>query len=203
MVTLGSLVTTVHIPARHGRAVHVKKGQRIKVIDVQGKQVCDFFAVDPKDPTVYLSGIHTRSSINHMRPQVGKPLYNNQRQPILMLEEDKAGNIDMLFAPCDPVRYLVDYGVKDHRSCKQNVTEALAEFGVHPPVTPEVVNIFQNSGPDDLEGNLSVKEPSSQAGDYVIMRALEDLLIAGSACPQDLNPCNGFNPSDLAIEIYE
>ena len=78
----------------------------------------------------------------------------------------------------------------------------MAELGVHPPVTPEVFNIFQNSGPDS-EGNLSVKEPVSVPGDFVVLRALEDLVVAASACPQDLNPCNGFNPSDLTLEVYE
>ena len=97
----------------------------------------------------------------------------------------------------------MDYGVKNHRSCKENLFEALAKFNVRPPVTPEVFNLFQNSSPDDLEGNLSVKEPVAKAGDYVILRALEDLLVAGSACPQDLNPCNAFHPSDLTIEVYE
>ena len=96
----------------------------------------------------------------------------------------------------------MDYGVKDHRSCKVNCLEALAGFNVHPPVMPEVFNIFQNSGPD-ADGNLSVEEPLSKAGDYVILRALEDLLVACSACPQDLNACNGFNPSDLMLEVYE
>ena len=95
----------------------------------------------------------------------------------------------------------MDYGVSEHRSCKQNLYEALAEFGLNPAVTPEVVNLFQNSGPDD-EGNLSVSEPLTKAGDYVVLRALVDLLVAVSACPQDLNPCNAFKPTDLMLEIY-
>ena len=76
---------------------------------------------------------------------------------------------------------------------------------LRPPVTPEVFNIFQNSGPDD-DGNLSVKEPVSQAGGPRLrsaLLALDDLIVAGSACPQDLNPCNGFNPSDLTLEVYD
>ncbi len=99
MAPLGRLVREVHVPARHGRGVQVKKGQRIKVIDVQGKQVCDFFAVNPTNPAEFLSGTYTRSTIGRMRPQVGKPLYNNQRQPVLTWEEDTVGCHDMLYAP--------------------------------------------------------------------------------------------------------
>ena len=96
----------------------------------------------------------------------------------------------------------MDYGVEEHRSCKENLYEALAEFNVSPPVTPEVLNIFQNSGPDE-EGNLSIKEPLSKAEDFVVLRALVDLLVVASACPMDLNPCNGFNPTDLMLEVYQ
>ena len=99
MASLGSLVQEVHVPARMGKAVQVKEGQRIKVIDVQGEQVCDFFALNLTNPAEFLSGIYTRSSTGHMRPQIGKPLYNNQRQPILILEEDNVGRHDMLYAP--------------------------------------------------------------------------------------------------------
>jgi uncharacterized protein YcgI (DUF1989 family) len=99
MASPGDPVQRVHVPARTGKAVRVQEGQRVKVIDLQGKQVCDFFALNPANPAEFLSGIYTRSTIGHMRPQVGKPLYNNQRQPILVLEEDTVGRHDMLYAP--------------------------------------------------------------------------------------------------------
>ena len=100
MTSLGRLVQEIHVPARTGKAVQVKAGQRIKVLDVQGKQICDFFALNPTNPSEFLSGTYTRSSIAQMRPQVGKPLYNNQRQQILMFEEDTTpGRHDMLYAP--------------------------------------------------------------------------------------------------------
>ncbi len=203
MVQLGKLVESVTIPARHGRAVRVLGGQKVKVSDVQGKQVCDFFAVRSSNPSVYLSGVYTRSTIARVRPRAGDTLFDNHRIAIMAFMEDTTIGIhDMLYAPCDPQRYLIDYGVTGHRSCKVNCLEALAEFEVEPPVTPEVFNIFQNSSPDD-DGNLSVKEPVSKPGDYVVLMALDDLIVAGSACPQDLNPCNGFNPSDLTLEVYE
>ncbi len=202
MASTGRPVQQVHIAPRSGGAVRVKKGQRVKVTDIQGKQVCDFFAVNPNNAAEFLSGTYTRSSTGYMRPQVGQPLYNNQRKQIMVLEEDTVKRHDMLYAPCDSIRYEVDYGLKGHANCKDNVLKALAEFNLHPPVTPEVVNFFQNSGPDENE-NMVINEPLSKAGDYVVVRALEDLIVAVSACPQDQNPANGFNPTDLKLEVYE
>ena len=36
MVELGKMLEQVHVPARHGRAVEMKKGQKIKVIESEG-----------------------------------------------------------------------------------------------------------------------------------------------------------------------
>ena len=49
----------IHVPPKMGRAVQVKRGDRVKVTDLQGKQVCDFFALNPSDPTEFLSGTYT------------------------------------------------------------------------------------------------------------------------------------------------
>lgn len=38
------------IEAQSGAAVLVKSGSKIEIIDVEGQQVVDFFAVNPTDP---------------------------------------------------------------------------------------------------------------------------------------------------------
>ena len=201
MVALGELVRRELIPASYGRAVFVRQGQLLKVIDVQGKQVCDFFAFNPQDPAEFLSASHTRVSNGQLDIEVGKPLYNNARQPILLLEEDKVGLHDMRAAACDPARYGM-YDVWAHRSCKMNILEALQEFKISPPVFPDPLNLFQNSPYDD-QGRFELYEPITKPGDYVLFRALRTVLAAGSSCAQDQNPGNAYNPSDLALEVYD
>ena len=201
MVMLGQLLHKVLIPGAYGRAVFLRQGQYLKVIDVQGKQVCDFFAFNPADPTEFLSASHTRGANGQMNLEVGKPLYNNDRQPILLLEEDTVKIHDMRFAACDPTRYGM-YGKWQHRSCKMNLLEALEEFNLWPPVFPDPVNLFMNS-PVATNGSMTIQPPVSRAGDYAIFRALRDLIVVGSACPVDLNPTNDFKPTDIMFEIYE
>lgn len=189
------------IPAACGKAVYLRLGQFIKVIDVQGKQVCDFFAFNPANPTEFLSVSHTRSANSKMDLELAKPLYSNARQPVLLLIEDTVRVHDMRFAACDPARYGM-YEKWQHRSCKMNTLEALDEFNLRPPVFPDPVNLFMNSRIDE-KGKMTIKPPVSKAGDYVIFRALKDLIVAGSACPMDLNPTNNFKPTEIMIEIYE
>ena len=135
MTTLGQVITEVTVPARHGKAVMVRQGQLLKITSINGKQICDFWAFNPAHPTEFLSTTYTRSGLHHLRLQVGQPLYNNKRHPILQLQEDKVGVHDMFVAACDPLLYL-EYGAAAHRSCKGNALEAMAEFYAYPRYSP-------------------------------------------------------------------
>jgi hypothetical protein len=207
VVSLGKLAQQRLIPAGHGGAVIVKEGQYIKVIAVKGKQICDFFAFNPSDPRQFLSGSHTRVFLSHTLETskiivVGSPLLDNTRQPMLFVEEDTVGVHDWYLASCDPLRYLVDFGIANHRSCRMNLIEALAEFHIYPPVIPDPLNLVQNSPYDD-KGKFSINESVARAGDYVLFQALRTVLAVGSACPQDQVPANAYHPTDILFEIYD
>jgi hypothetical protein len=40
-----------------------------------------------------------------------------------------------------------------------------------------------------------------RAGDYVTFEALADVVAVMSACPMDINPINGREPRDVAVEV--
>ena len=203
MTTASQPTTEVLIPARHGGAVMLREGQRLKVIAVKGQQICDFWAFNPTDPTEFLSMSYTRSTLRHLKIQVGKPLANNKRQPILMLEEDTVGVHDMFVAACDPIRYLELGAAPTHRSCKMNALEALAQFSMHPPVFPDPLNLFQNT-PADAAGALQYGGSLAQPGGYVLFRALRPLLAVGSACPFDLSPASmASERTEIRFEVYD
>jgi uncharacterized protein YcgI (DUF1989 family) len=67
-------------------------------------------------------------------------------------------------------------------------------------LVPDPVNLFERTaiGPD---GSMEVVAPQTRAGDFVLLRAEADLIVGVSACPQDQNPCNGFNPTDILIQV--
>ena len=197
----GQLVESLHVPPRSGRAYNLRRNQLVKVIDLQGKQVCDFFAFNPQDPSEMLSPAYTRSILGGLFLQQGKPLYSNRRRPLFAVVEDPVARHDLLFAACDPTRYL-DYGLPDHPSCQSNALGALQDLGFKPLVFPHPVNLFMHVEvtPD---GATEIREPLSKPGEHILLQALDNLIVAVSACPQDQNACNGFNPTDLRIEIYQ
>ncbi len=50
---------------------------------------------------------------------------------------------------------------------------------------------------------LTSDEPWSRPGDYVLLRALTDLVCASSSCTDDIDPANGWNPTDIHIRVYD
>ena len=45
-------------------------------------------------------------------------------------------------------------------------------------------------------------DPWSRPGDYVLLRALTDLVCVSSACPCDIDAANGWRPTDVQVRVY-
>ena len=58
------------------------------------------------------------------------------------------------------------------------------------PEVPSPLNLFMNI-PVKEDRTLSFEAPVSTPGSYILFRAEMDLVIAFSACPQDILPING------------
>lgn len=181
----------VTIPARRGKAARVARGQTVRVINTHGEQVVDTWAFNAADLHEFMSMEHTRPHILKIIPAVGDTLLTNARRPILTLVADTAGGVhDTLMAACDRHRYKF-LGVEGHHdNCTDNLHTAMAEIGLEPPEVPSPLNLFMNI-PVKPDGSLSFDPPVSTPGSYVDLRAEMDLIIAFSACPQDILPING------------
>jgi uncharacterized protein YcgI (DUF1989 family) len=182
----------IEIPARRGKAALVAAGQTITVINTHGEQVVDTWAFNAADITEFMSNEHTRAHSLHLVPKPGDILRTNKRRPILTLTEDTSGGIhDTLIAACDRYRYTF-LGVEEyHDNCTDNLFAAMSELGLTPPDVPSPLNLFMNI-PWTSDGELGFAAPPRRVpGGYVRLRAEMDLVIAFSACPQDILPING------------
>jgi uncharacterized protein len=181
----------VTIPARRGMAARVAAGQRIRVINTHGSQVVDTWAFSARDASEWMSMEASRAWFLRLAAAVGDTFVTNQRRPILTLVEDTSGGAhDTLIAPCDAPRYRL-LGVEGHHdNCRDNLHAALAALGITVPATPSPLNLFMNI-PWTADGRLAWGEPVSTPGSYVLFRAEMDLVVAFSACPQDILPING------------
>lgn len=191
------------IPARKGVATHVKKGQIVTVINTHGSQVVDTWAFCADDVTEIMSMEHSRGAMLKLNPKVGDTLRSNRRRPMLTFVEDTSGGVhDTLIAACDRYRYEQLGHVGHHDNCTDNLAAALTALGLKPPETPSPLNLFMNI-PVDGQGSIAFKAPVSEPGSHVSLLAEMDLVIAFSACPQDLVPVNGTAciPTDAHYRI--
>ncbi len=193
------------IPARRGKAARVREGQRVKVINTHGEQVVDTWAFVNQDLSELMSMEHTRATLVKMTPSVGDHLYTNRRRPILTLAQDTSPGVhDTLMAACDNYRYGLLGCTEYHDNCTDNLAAAMGELGLSPPQTPSPLNLFMNIPWTD-DGSLAFEPPLTRPGDYVVFEARVDLVIAFSACPQDILPINGKagTPTEAHFEILD
>jgi len=199
-MTVGERIT---IPARRGKAARVLKGQSVKVINSHGEQVVDTWAFNADDLTEFLSMAHSRATLTKIIPGLGDALVTNRRRPIVTLVEDTSPGIhDTLLAACDDYRYGLLGCTEYHDNCTDNLYAAMRRLGLTPPEVPSPLNLFMNI--PVLEGlRLAFGEPVTKPGDYVVLRAEMDIVIAFSACPQDILPINGKagTPTEAHFEI--
>jgi uncharacterized protein YcgI (DUF1989 family) len=196
------LVATIPIPKQSGRAVVVQRDQRVKVINPRGKQVGDLFAFNRSTADEFIAPAYTLTRNRHLYLEPGRPLLSNYENQLLVLEENTVGRMDLLYPACSGSQKP---GVLPNLpNCRDNMQAALRAIGFPVPVHPEIVhphNLFQNSPVIDLDGHIEVREPTAKAGDYVLLRALEPLVVVVTACSVP-GRVNGNEPKELLLEVY-
>lgn len=188
------------IPPQSGRAMRVRAGERIRIIDAEGRQVADFWAIVTDGELDWISAAQTRDIAERLFPAVGEGFYGTRGDLLVTFVEDgSAGRHDMLFPACDNALY-VRAGLHDHPNCHDNFLAAIAGEGVSLPVVPDPVDFFQNS-PPQADGRLEVLASVNPPGGYVVLRAERDLLIVVTACSVDFHPTNGGVCTRIAVEV--
>ena len=183
------------------KAYEVHAGEYVQIEDIQGCQVSDFLAFHRDRPSIGISTTVTRALVDGLFPLPGQGIYDGEGNRLLELVEDTVGRHDTFGIACNR-EYYEALGYPYHINCTDNFNRELAAFGYKPRAFWEPINFFYNTkiGPD---GRMIEVEPAlSKAGDYVLMRAARDLVVASSACPDDLGPTNGGNPTDIMVRVF-
>ncbi|HWD86221.1 MAG TPA: DUF1989 domain-containing protein [Solirubrobacteraceae bacterium] len=196
----------LHIDAATARSYEVKQGEYIQVIDVQGRQCSDFLAFHSHrlqqglerglDATV------TRTLMGNAYPQPGLygKFYDQDLNPLVEVVRDTVGRHDTFALACQ-AKYYEDLGYPGHINCTDNFNGALDPFQVAPREGWPALNFFFNTA-FDRNQQLVSDEPWSRPGDYVLLRAMTDLVCASSACPDDIDPSNAWEVTDVHVRVY-
>lgn len=187
-------------------AYEIKAGEYIQVIDVMGRECSDFQALDlpmlehGRERT--LDATTTRSLMGAAYPLPGlySKFFGQDMEAMVEVVQDTVGRHDTFNLACT-AKYYDDMGYPGHANCTDNINAELSPYGVGARSGWEAINFFYNTAVDDLN-QIYLDEPWSRPGDYVLLRALTDLVCVSTACPCDIDAANGWIPTDIHVRTY-
>lgn len=204
---LGAVRQEFTVPSGTAHAYHLNSGDIVQIIDVYGQQCSDFMAFRTRrldmGHEVMIDGTVTRTIVGGAFPAPGlaDKFYDAEMRPLLAVVQDTVGRHDTFALACT-ARGYEERGFPGHLNCSDNISQAMGPHGVLARRAWPAVNFFFNSWIDRGDNQLRSEEAWSRPGDYVAMRALDDLTCVTTACPDDIDPINGWNPTDIHVRIY-
>ena len=189
------------VPAKSSWSGIVKKGQRLRITDLEGQQAVDFLCYNNNDRSDRYSATNTVKVQGNVYLGLGSILYSDSGTPLLEVVEDTIGRHDTVYGCCSNPNNLLRYGVETTESCYTNFEAELAKLGMGKEAIVPNVNWFM-SVPVLEDGSTGVDNVVQKINSYVTLVAITDTLTVLSNCPQMHNPCNGYNPTPVKIEIY-
>ena len=205
---LGDVREEFRIPRASAKSYQVREGEFIQIIDVEGRQCSDFMAMrtDALDDGIerYIDSTVTRTMVRGAYPQPGltDKFFDQDIRPLLMVVQDTVGRHDTFGLACTRRGYE-ERGFLGHVNCSDNISEAFQPYGIQRRDAWPAINFFFNAWIMPTDNQLASDEAWSRPGDYVVMRAMTDLVCVSTACPDDVDPINGWDPTEVHVRIYK
>ena len=184
----------------------VKKGQTVRLLDLQGNQAADTLFYSAADPAERYSAMDTIREQGNVYLTAGSVLMSNRINPLLEIVADTCGRHDTLGGACATESNTVRYNLEKRcmHACRDSWMLAVnqhPEFDLGKRDITHNINFFMNV-PVTADGGLTFEDGISAPGKYVELTACMDVVMLISNCPQLNNPCNGYNPTPIEVLIW-
>lgn len=198
----GQIVLDEVVPARAPWTAVVKKGQTLRIVDLEGNQAVDFLMYAEADDAERYSAQDTIAAQGNIFLRTGSVLMSNEGAPMAVVTGTSVEYHDTIGGACSCESNTLRYGhhTKSQHACVENFLQGNARYGRGKRDMVSNINWFMNV-PVEADGSLGIVDGISAPGLYVDMRAEMDLVVVVSNCPQINNPCNGFNPTPVRMVI--
>lgn len=200
----GQVLADVLIPNRgYLRARRLRRGESLRLIDCEGRQVPDVILFDPRDLRNCSSCMNTKVACGRWRIGLGDTIHSKDCDRLATITADTVGCHLFDGGFCSAETNALRYGIEGSHSCRANLAAAMARHGLTQSdlELDSCFSLFMNA-PPRADGSFAIAEPMSRAGDHIDLRAEMDLLVAVSNCPQERNPCNGWRPTALRAILF-
>ena len=198
----GDIVHDEIVPARAPWLHHIKKGQSLRIVDLEGNQAVDFLLYSTADDAERYSAQDTIAAQGNIFLREGSVIRSNEGNPMLTVMGTSVDYHDTIGGACSCESNTLRYGhhTKAQHACVDNFLEANLTEGRGKRDMVSNINFFMNV-PVMQDGSLGIVDGISAPGLLVDLRAEMDVTVVVSNCPQINNPCNGFNPTPVRMII--
>lgn len=193
------------IPAGKPWSAVIKRGQRLRIVDIEGNQGVDFLCYSRDNPEERYHAANTLKKSQTLLLTKAHALYSDVARPLMTIVDDTCGTHDTIGGCCSAPSNEMLYGVKGVPGCRENFLHELAKYGLGRRDIVANLNFFCNvpvRGENRLEPLVFAKS-LSKPGNYIELRADMDVIAIISNCPQVNNPCNSGQPTAIKVEVYE
>jgi hypothetical protein len=186
-----------------GKAFEVRKGQVLRIEQVEGGQCADFNCFNLHDYKEFFHTGRTRH-LHGLHPTKGHFLWSAppRERPMMYILEDTTGTNDVLYPRCSAFLFEYHYGLLVHTNCHDIQAEAQREYGLTPDDVHDSFNFFMHTGIDAL-GRPFIARQTSRKGDHVELLAMMDVLAVPNVCGADVMATSDFELKPLRIALYE
>src|SRR3954453_9190149 len=175
----------------------LKCGQRLRIIDLRGKQAVDFLCFDAADPRDRYNAANTMKMAGNVFLSTGVGLWSDRAKKLMSVAEDTCGYHDTIGGCCSAEMNLLRY----RKTLSGQFEEALRPFGLTRDDIVANVNWFMYV-PVEPDGSMQIADGRSKPMDYVELVAERDVICVASICAQLYNPANGFDPTPVRMVTY-
>jgi urea carboxylase-associated protein 1 len=200
----GRIVLDEVVPALAPWTAVVRKGQTLRIVDLEGNQAVDFLMYALEDDAERYSAQDTIAAQGNIFLRDGSALMSNERRPMATVTGTSVAYHDTIGGACSCESNTLRYGhhTKSQHACVENFLQGNARWGRGKRDMVSNINWFMNV-PVEPDGALGIVDGISAPGLYVDIRAEMDLVAVVSNCPQINNPCNGFKPTPVRMVIAD
>lgn len=191
------------VPAEAPWSGLVRKGETIRIVDLQGCQAVDTLFYRADDLGERYSAQDTLHEQGSAYVTTGTRLISNDGNLLGIVTADTCGRHDTSAGACSCESNTVRFGhaTKYLHACRENFAMEVSRYGLTKRDIVPNINFFMNV-PVEPSGALAIVDGVSAPGDYVEITAAMDVICVISNCPQINNPCNGFNPTPIEVLIW-
>ena len=193
---------THEIPAEKPWSGVVRKGQTIRIEDSFGQQAIDTIFYCLADFAERYSSQDTLRVNGVAYISTGSRIISSEGRLMAVVTADTSGRHDTSAGCCSCESNSVRFGheTRNLHACRENFILELSRHGMTKRDIVPNINFFMNV-PISPNGAMTIDDGISAPGDHVALRAEMDLLCVISNCPQINNPCNGFDPTPIRVQI--